>query len=136
MTYDSPQHDASGDIFAAPYTGPSQTGPMIFEPNGQLVWMDPLPAGLFATNFQVQSLDGQKVLTWWQGYIPPQGFGLGEEIVANSDYQTIMHVHAGNGFLADLHEFHIQSNGTALLTVFRHDPLQPQCATAGRATPL
>jgi hypothetical protein len=118
VTYRSPQGNAPGYIFAAPYTGPAQTGPMIFEPSGQLVWMDPLPQGLFATNLQVESLNGEQVLTWWQGYIPPQGFGLGEEIVANSAYQPIMHVHAGNGYEADLHEFHLEPNGTALLTVF------------------
>jgi hypothetical protein len=107
-----------GYIFAAPYNGPGQTGPMIFEPNGQLVWMDPLPTGLFAANLQVQSLGGEKVLTWWQGYIPPQGFGLGEEIVANNSYQPIMHIRAGNGYEADLHDFRLEPNNTALLTVF------------------
>jgi hypothetical protein len=118
VTYNAPQQDGAGLIFAAPYTGPSQTGPMIFEPDGQLVWMDPVPPGLFATNLQVQSLASEKVLTWWQGYIPPQGFGLGEEIVANDSYEPIMRVHAGNGYLADLHEFHLEPNNTALLTVF------------------
>ncbi len=118
VTVDSPRREGHGDIFAAPYTGAGQAGPMIFEPDGRLVWMDPLPAGLVGTNLQVQSLEGQRVLTWWQGYIPPQGFGLGEEVVANSAYQSILHVHAGNGFEADLHDFHIEPNGTALLTVF------------------
>jgi len=118
VTARSPQ-SAPGDLFAAPYAGPGPNGPMIFEEDGQLVWFDPLPSGLDATNLQVQQLGGQPVLTWWQGHIPPQGFGQGEEIIDNSSYQQIGRVRAGNGDLADLHEFHITPQGTSLLTVFQ-----------------
>jgi len=112
------QSSTEGDIFSAPYSGPGGDGPMITENDGQLVWFDPLPKGTYATNLQVQSLEGQPVLTWWQGYIPPQGFGEGEEVVANSSYKQILHVHAGNGLTADLHDFRIGANDTALVTVF------------------
>jgi hypothetical protein len=108
-----------GDILMAPYSGPGPNGPTIFSQQGQLVWMDVLPGEMKATNLQVQSWEGQPVLTWWQGYIPEQGFGLGEEVVANSSYKQILHVKAGNGNLADLHDFHLEGNHTALLTVFR-----------------
>ncbi len=84
---------------------------MIFEEAGNLVWFHPLPKGTEATNLQVQQYDGQPVLTWWQGRIPPQGFGQGEEIIDNSSYREIGRVHAGNGYLADLHEFHITPRG-------------------------
>jgi hypothetical protein len=124
----SPQ-GAAGDIFAAPYNGPGESGPMIFEEDGSLVWFHPLPTGQAATNLQVQQLGGQPVLTWWQGRIPPQGFGQGEEIIDNSDYREIGHVHAGNGYLADLHEFHITPDGTALLTVF--DPIDCNLSSLG-----
>jgi hypothetical protein len=113
----SPQ-SAPGDIFSAPYSGPGASGPMIFDEDGNLVWFHPLPAGTEATNLQVQQYNGQPVLTWWQGYIPPQGFGEGEEIIDNSSYQQIGVVHAGNGYTADLHDFHITPQGTALITVF------------------
>ena len=109
---------APGDLFAAPYSGPGPSGPMIFEEGGNLIWFHPLPAGEDATNLQVQQDGGQTVLTWWQGHIPPQGFGQGDEIIDNTSYQQIGHVRAGNGFLADLHEFRITPQGTALLTVF------------------
>jgi hypothetical protein len=108
-----------GDIFMAPYSGPGGNGPMIMTQQGQLIWMDTLPGEMKATNLQVQSYEGRPVLTWWQGYIPEQGFGLGEEIVANTSYKQILHVKAGNGSLADLHDFHIEPNNTALFTVFR-----------------
>jgi hypothetical protein len=118
-----------GDLFAAPYSGPGPSGPMIFEGNGNLVWFHPLASGLAATNLQVQSYDGQTVLTWWQGHIPPQGFGQGEEIIDNAAYQQIGEVRAGNGFLADLHEFRITPENTALLTVF--DPIQCNLSSVG-----
>ncbi len=108
----------AGDIFSAPYSGPGGNGPMILDGAGQLVWFDSLPRGVFATNLQVQSDEGQPVLTWWQGHIPKQGFGEGEEVIANSSYKQIAHVHAGNGLKADLHDFHVNANGTALTTVF------------------
>jgi hypothetical protein len=109
---------APGYVFAAPYSGPGQDGPMIFDDTGQLVWFDPLPNGTYATNLQVQRYDGQPVLTWWQGYIPPQGFGEGEEVIANSSYRQVRRIQAGNGYVADLHDFHITARDTALLTVF------------------
>jgi Arylsulfotransferase (ASST) len=120
---------APGDIFLAPYSGVGQDGPMIFESSGNLVWFDPLPANTEATNLQVQSYEGKPVLTWWQGYIPPQGFGEGEEVIANSSYKQIMKFHAGNGLPADLHEFRINANGTALLTSF--DPIRCDLSSVG-----
>ncbi|HEY6353648.1 MAG TPA: arylsulfotransferase family protein, partial [Burkholderiaceae bacterium] len=108
-----------GDIFAAPYSGPGPPGPMIVDGAGNLVWFDPLSTKVgAAANLQVQQLGDKPVLTWWQGYIPPQGFGQGEEIIYNTAYQQIGRVHAGNGYKADLHEFKLTPQGTALLTVF------------------
>jgi hypothetical protein len=109
---------APGYIFAAPYSGPGPAGPMIFDEAGNLIWFDPLPGGVAATNLQVQRLAGKPVLTWWQGYIPKQGFGLGEELIYDSSYRQIGRVHAGNGYKVDLHDFHITPQGTVLMTVF------------------
>jgi hypothetical protein len=120
----------AGDIFVGPYSGPSPPGPMIFDSKGNLVWFDQLRGGLEATNLRLQTYEGHQVLTWWQGRIPPQGFGMGEEIVANSSYQTITKIKAGNGMLADLHDFRIEpSNNTALLTVF--DPIYCNISSVG-----
>jgi hypothetical protein len=117
VTARSPQTSA-GLLFAAPYGGPGASGPMIFDEQGNLVWFDPLPTGTEATNLQLQQLEGRPVLSWWQGYVAPQGFGEGEEVIANDAYQLIDHVRAGNGLSADLHDFHITSASTALMTVF------------------
>jgi hypothetical protein len=118
VTTRASQGAAGGYVFATPYSGPGQDGPMIFDNTGQLVWFDPLPAGIYATNLQVQRYHGQPALTWWQGYIPPQGFGEGEEVIADSSYRQVTHVQAGNGYVADLHDFQITAQNTALLTVF------------------
>ena len=123
---------APGDIFAAPYSGPGPAGPMIFDEAGNLVWFDPLPGGVAATNLQVQQLAGKPVLTWWQGYIPKQGFGEGEELIYDSSYEQIGRVHAGNGYKADLHDFKVNPNGTAVLTVF--NPIDCNLSEVGGPT--
>jgi hypothetical protein len=128
VTARSPQ-SAPGDIFTAPDAGRGASGPTIFDEAGALVWFDSLPAGVESTNLQVQQYDGKPVLTWWQGYIPPQGFGMGEEMIYNSSYRQIGRVHAGNGYKTDLHDFHLTPQGTALLTVF--DPIRCNLSAVG-----
>jgi hypothetical protein len=123
---------APGLLFSAPYSGPGANGPMIFDEAGNLVWFKPLPLGTQATNLQVQQLGSQPVLTYWQGKIPPQGFGEGEEIILNSHYAEIGSVHAGNGLTADLHDFHITPQGTAVMTVF--DPVHCDISSLGGPT--
>ena len=112
---------APGDEFVAPYAGPGQAGPMILDPNGGLLWFKPLPKNTSATNLRVQEYAGKPVLTWWQGDISVHGFGLGEGVIADSTYTDIAHVKAGNGLQADLHEFQLTPQGTALITAY--DPI-------------
>jgi hypothetical protein len=119
---------APGDIFAAPYSGPGPPGPMIFDESGNLVWFHPLSSGA-SSNLQVQQYGGKPVLTWWQGRITTQGFGQGEEMIYDSSYRQIGRVHAGNGMKADLHDFHITPQGTALLTAF--DPIDCNLSALG-----
>jgi hypothetical protein len=122
--------ESPGYIFAAPYSGPGQDGPMIFNSSGQLVWFQSLPTGTQGTNLQVQQYEGKPVLTWWQGYIPPQGFGQGEEVILNGAYHQVTRVSGGNGYKADLHDFHIDAaNDTALLTVL--NPIHCNLASVG-----
>jgi Arylsulfotransferase (ASST) len=110
-----------GDLFLAPYQGKGTPGPMITDQDGNLIWFKPLPSGESATNFEVQQLDGQPVLTWWQGRILEVGFGQGEDEIYNSSYQQIGHVRAGNGYKADLHEIRLEPDGTAWIDAF--DPI-------------
>ncbi len=118
-----------GYLFASPYNGPGPAGPMIFDEAGNLVWFDPLANGTAASDLQVQQLGSKPVLTWWQGYILPQGFGEGEVIIADSSYHQIGRVHAGNGYKADLHDFHLTPQGTAIVTAF--DPIYCDLSSLG-----
>jgi hypothetical protein len=119
----------AGYIFASPYNGPGPSGPMIFDESGQLVWFQPLRGVSEAANLQVQQYNGKPVLTWWQGFIPEQGFGQGEDVIVDSAYRQIGRVHAGNGYKADLHDFQLSEAGTALITVF--DPLRCDLSAIG-----
>ncbi len=109
---------APGDIFAAPYTGPGQAGPMILDPSGGLLWFKALPTNTFATDLRVQEYAGKPVLTWWQGNISVHGFGTGEGVIANGAYEDIAHIRGGNGHQVDLHELQVTPQGTALVTSY------------------
>ena len=108
---------APGDIFLTPQQGPTQNGVMILDGQGALVWYQPVPTGDMAADLHVQRYLGQPVLTWWQGY-SGAGVGAGEDEIYDSSYQRIAEVRAGNGLTADLHEFRLTPQGTALVTAF------------------
>lgn len=118
VTSSSPQATA-GDLFLAPYSGPGQYGPMILDGSGQLVWFKSLsPRGTRAADFRVQRYEGKPVLTWWQDPLVAGGSSKAGEVIANSAYQDIAIVRAGNGYQPDLHEFQITPQNTALITVY------------------
>ncbi len=112
---------APGDLFLAPYQGQGSPGPMIVDQQGRLVWFHALPAHEVATNFQVQTYQGQPALTWWQGHVLQVGFGQGEDVIYDSSYHPLATIHAGNGYHADLHEIRLTPQGTAWIDAF--DPI-------------
>ncbi len=103
----------------APYSGPGHGGTIILNPAGQLVWFGHNTATEHRMDFNMQMYQGQPVLTWWQGLVT-EGFGQGECVIADSSYQ-IKHVIKVVGPLikADLHEFVITPQGTAMITAYR-----------------
>ncbi|HEY5318213.1 MAG TPA: arylsulfotransferase family protein, partial [Solirubrobacteraceae bacterium] len=107
---------SAGDIFLAPQYGPSQDGPMILDPDGRLVWFDPtsLSSKVLTTDFREQTLFGQPVLTWWQGYTN-SGSGRGAGYIYNAAYQPEYVVHASDGMEMDLHEFMVTNSGDAYI---------------------
>jgi Arylsulfotransferase (ASST) len=118
VTADSPQA-APGDVFLTPAHGYGQAGAMIINSQGALVWFHPVPKGEIAADLQVQSLDGQPVLVWWQGHVPPSlGVGFGTDEIYSTSYKPIGTVTAGNGYQADLHEMQITPQGSAFLTAY------------------
>ena len=103
--------------------GPGQYGPLIYTPQGQLVWFQPMSAGMDAENLDVQRYEGQSDLTWWQGRVYALGFGQGEDIVMDANYQTVATVRAGNGLEADLHDFQLAPRRRRLHHRLQPDPL-------------
>ncbi len=123
------RNPAAGDILTTNGPGPGQYGPLIYTPQGQLVWFEKLPRGETAENLSVQSYRGQRVLTWWRGRVPSLGFGQGEDVVMNSHYQTVLRIPGANGLQADLHDFQIAPHEVAYITAF--NPIRCDLATAG-----
>jgi len=108
-----------GELLLGPYSGPGQYGPMILDEQGRLLWFKPLlPGGTRAADVRVQSYLGKQVLTWWQDPLSSAGSKRAGIVIDDSSYHQIAVVRAGNGYQADLHEFQITPQGTALITVY------------------
>jgi Arylsulfotransferase (ASST) len=132
MTVTVPDRDpAAGDILTTNGPGPGQYGPLIYTPQGRLVWFDRLPGGEAAENLSEQAYAGQRVLTWWRGKVLSLGFGQGEDIVMNSHYQTLAAIPGGNGLRADLHDFQIAPHDIAYITAF--NPIRCDLSPLGGA---
>ena len=119
MTVTTADRDpAAGDVFVTNGPGPGQYGPLIYDPQGRLVWFQHLTGGATAEDLNVQSYQGQRVLTWWKGRVLSLGFGQGEDLVMNSRYQVIARVPGGNGLTADLHDFQLAPRDIAYITAY------------------
>jgi hypothetical protein len=119
---------AAGEILTSNGPGPGQYGPLIYTPEGTLVWFDKLSGGEAAEDLSEQTYEGQRDLTWWRGRVLSLGFGQGEDVVMNSRYQTVARVHGGNGLRADLHDFQIARNDVAYITAY--NPIRCNLAAA------
>jgi hypothetical protein len=119
LTVTVPDHDpAAGDILTTNGPGPGQYGPLIYTPQGRLVWFDKLSGGEAAEDLNEQTYEGRRVLTWWKGRVLSLGFGQGEDIVMSSNYQTVARIAGGNGLKADLHDFQIAPNDISYTTAY------------------
>ena len=108
---------APGLIFLGAKSGRGQDGPMIVDDFGHLVWFNAIGNRELATDFRVQTYRGKPVLTWWQGRLIG-GEGRGEGVIYDTSYRPVRRVRAGNGLRADLHEFELTPQGTALLLIY------------------
>jgi Arylsulfotransferase (ASST) len=97
--------------------GGAQGGPLMVDSVGQPVWFRPLGSGQLASNVRVQLYRGKPVLTWWQGKVVT-GYGQGEGVILDTSYREVARVRAARGRKADLHEFLLTPQGTALITCF------------------
>ncbi len=114
----SDRDPAAGDVFTTNGPGPGHYGPLIYTPQGRLVWFGDLPGAETAEDLNVQSYEGHTALTWWKGRVLAFGFGQGEDLVMNDRYQVIKRLPGGNGLRADLHDFQLRPHGVAYITAF------------------
>jgi hypothetical protein len=108
-------HD--GDIFISPFGDATSyaNGAEILSPDAsKVIWFHPAPAGEEDADFRVQTYDGQRVLTFWEG-TGLGGLSTGTDYIYDRHYRLIATVKAGNGYQADGHEFLITPWNTALI---------------------
>jgi hypothetical protein len=102
---------------------------------GKIQWYHPTP-GVQARMTRVETYNGHRVITFWQGhYVCPPCGGQGEGVIMNSSYKIIRTVRAGNGYRrqgADLHEFTLGHEGkerTAFIEIW--SPVQANLTSVG-----
>ncbi len=113
-----PLDDADGLLLTTPAKGDSQSGPMIMDGAGRLVWFRPMAGARVATDLKVQQYGGRPVLTWWEGVINQSGWGRGELVIADDAYRDIARIASGDGLAPDLHDATLTASGTVLFVVY------------------
>ena len=114
---------APGLIFLTPTNAApgALQGEEILDGEGRPVWFAPLPSDETAFGLRVQQYRGEPVLTWTES---KGAFSTGPttDYIADRHYHVIATVNAGNGLTADIHEFFLTREGTALITAYNTVP--------------
>jgi hypothetical protein len=110
---------APGYLFVAPKEGAGRNGALIMDNRGEPVWFFPVEAPVDQIlDFRVQELDGEPVLTWWQGVVV-RGHGFGHWMIRDQAYTEIGTIRIGNGYAGgDLHELVLTRQRTALVGAY------------------
>ncbi|HTY96989.1 MAG TPA: arylsulfotransferase family protein [Solirubrobacteraceae bacterium] len=129
-----------GDLFTDPIPAPEihpgekkllefepvgPNGLMILNPEGKLLYWRQFKEEVGSV-FEPVQYEGKTALAWWQGKVTEAAYGLGEGVIANTAYEPIAYVKAGNGQQADIHEFYVTPEGQAYIVAV--EPVcQPEC---------
>jgi len=110
---------ADGLVFITPTSAQpgAVQGQEIVDGSGRPVWFSPLPSNETSYDLRVQEYRHEPVLTWIQS----QGaFSTGPttDYIVDRHYNVVATVNAGNGLIADIHEFFLTREGTALITIY------------------
>jgi hypothetical protein len=117
---------AAGNIFLDVQNS-GQNAPYILNRAADLQWYHPTSGGgeghgPGAFDVRIQNYQGKPYLTYWLGHVNiPPGDGTGVGVMLNEHYQRVHTVTAGAGYQSDgidLHEFHVEPDGTAFVTVY------------------
>ncbi|OOQ88452.1 hypothetical protein PEBR_12198 [Penicillium brasilianum] len=126
-----------GYIFLSPTDMLRHHGfPAIYTDDGELIWQG--PSGNI-TGFQPQTLNGESVLTYWNGTISMLGFGYGSIHFLNQEYQEIHRVTLSDDkwnfksalgpqfpSYIDVHEDAVTDRGSVLVTAYNVTPADLQ----------
>jgi hypothetical protein len=107
-------------IFTDASSTPTEQGALIMDRHGGLVWYRPVSKKASvhrAFNLRVGEYQGAPVLSWFVGAVL-HAHGYGHYEIHDQQYQQVAEIHAHNGYKADLHEFLITPEGTALFTCY------------------
>ena len=104
---------APGLVFLTPDNGLAPDGLLVTDNAGRPVWIRP-DTGSNAANFRAAVYRGKPVLTWWEGTVNG-GYGSGQLVIMDNTYTELLRFGAGNGRKADIHEFQITAQDTALV---------------------
>lgn len=91
--------------------------PYILDPDGSLIWTVDHRIGE-VYNLQVQEYKGQQYITYWAGDDSVGGHGAGKYYMLDQHYEEFKQIEAANDLDADLHDFRITTDNTALITVY------------------
>ena len=104
---------APGVVFLTPNNGAAPDGLLITDNAGKPIWIRP-DTGSNAADFRAAVYQGKPVLTWWEGSVNG-GYGTGQLVIADETYTELVRFGAGGGRKADIHEFQITPQDTALV---------------------
>ena len=93
-------------------------GLMILNPEGKMLWWHQFKEEVGSVS-NPSTYEGKTAISWWQGKVTEAAYGLGEGVIANTSYEPIAHVKAGNGLQVDIHELYITPEGQAWIIAVR-----------------
>ena len=102
------------DVFLTPTHGYGQSGPMIIDAHGRLVWFQPAPKGDVARTSRSRAIRASRCWSGGRATSPRSASGSATDVIYSSSYQPIASVAAGNGYWADLHDIQITPAGLRL----------------------
>ena len=144
MTISKSQRTAPGYLFFGEYpiggSGVAEIAPLIMSDENELVWQG---APGYTSNLNVQTLDNEKVLTYWNGTFLNAGYGYGAVSVLDSTYTEKYHITLTDQNIVsadgstypsycDLHESYVTNKGTILVTAY--NVTQADLSSAGGPT--
>ena len=108
-----------GLVVVGSKTADGQSGAMIIDNRGDLVWFNPMPLDIAVqSDVRVQQYQGQPVITAWEG-VAQLGTGFGHLVIYDQTYTEVQRIQVPNGYPgADQHEFLITPRNTALVIIY------------------